>query len=165
MTTNRSLMALSLALLGVTSLSAAVSAADQTAAERTKGEIAQTLHKIEQAFASGADGTTLAGMLYADDVLMVGEGENGSSHGIKKAASDITEWLKSLGPNGEKTCKYTIEEPFVATSTTFTSFLSLKCKANPPGLPEDQLLRLMCAWTKSDKGWRVVLEMWAPGHF
>jgi ketosteroid isomerase-like protein len=139
--------------------------ADAVAAQ-AKAEVAEALHRLEGAFEDGANGAKLAELLYADDVLMVGEGEPGSSRGIKTAASDTDDWIKSLGgPNGEKSCKYTIEEPVVASRTTFTSFLLLTCKANPPALPQDQVLRMVYAWRKTAKGWRVELEMWAPGRF
>jgi hypothetical protein len=137
--------------------------ADVDDTSKTKGEITQFLHSVEQALARGDNETQVAKMLYADNVLMTGEGEEGGTRGITAAIADVKGWMESLGPGGAKTCRYTVVDPVVATSTTFASFLVLRCKANPPVLPDDQVLRMMYAWKKMPQGWRVVLEMWAPG--
>lgn len=165
MSHNRSLVAASTSLVCGLSLMASAAIAGDKVASQAKAEVAQHLHRIEAAFSSGASGDALAKMLYSDNVLMIGEGQATASRGMKTAMSDSTEWLKSLGPNGGKTCKYTIEEPYVASATTFTSFLRLRCKANPPVLPNNEELRMMYAWEKGPAGWRVVIEMWAPGEF
>jgi len=142
-----------------------MAAADDTGPGPRKAEIMARLHEVEQALARGDGAQKIAKMLYAENVLMVGEGEEKSSKGMAKATSDVQGWLDSLGPNGGKTCKYSIPDPVVASATTFSSFVLLHCKANPPVLPEDQELRMMYSWEKSVQGWRVVLEMWAPGKF
>jgi hypothetical protein len=76
---------------------------------------------------------------------------------------DVQGWMDSLGPGGTKGCKYTIVDPVVSSATTFSSFLLLRCRANPPVLKEDQVLRMMYVWKKLPEGWRVVLEMYAAG--
>jgi ketosteroid isomerase-like protein len=121
------------------------------------------LHKVEAALARGDTAEQVARSLYADNVLMVGEGETGSSRGMDVAIKDVQGWMDSLGPNGGKGCKYSIPDPVVASEKTFTSFVLLVCKANPPVLPEDQQLRMVYSWEKRSDGWRVVLEMWALG--
>jgi ketosteroid isomerase-like protein len=161
---NSTIGALTLLVGGALAGSSTAGAADPAAGD-TKAQIAQALHAVEKAFARDAGGEELARMLYTDNVTMIGEGEDKASRGMDTAIADSKGWLESLGPHGGKTCKYTIEEPVVASSTTFSSFLLLRCKANPPVLPQDQDLRMMYVWEKTSKGWRVVLEMWAPGKF
>ena len=163
--TSTLMVPIALLFCGAISIPEMAAPADQNTASRSKSEIALALHAVEEAFGRGADGEELARMLYADKVTMIGEGEDKASRGMATAIVDSKGWLETLGPNGEKTCKYTIEEPVVASSTTFSSFLLLRCKANPPVLPQDEDLRMMYVWEKSSKGWRVVLEMWAPGKF
>jgi hypothetical protein len=129
----------------------------------TRIEIAQALKTLEQALARGEDATKVSKRLYADQDLLVGEGESGATRGMKDTIVDVQGWYESLGPGGTKGCHYTIEDPVVSSPTTFTSFILLRCKANPPTLMSDQELRMVYAWKKLPEGWRVVLEMWAPG--
>jgi ketosteroid isomerase-like protein len=152
-----------LALGGVALGVGTVSAADSVGG-KSKAEIARALAAVEQSFARGDDATTVSKLLYAD-VVMVGEGDAAAKRGMKAAIDEVQGWYESLGTNGQKTCKYTIAEPVVATRTTFSSFMLLHCKANPPVLPKDQELRMMYIWKKGPQGWRVALEMWAPGKF
>ena len=139
------------------------SLAKEPTTEKVKAQIMTKLHAIEAALVRGDTAEQVARSMYADNVLMTGEGEKGSSQGMDAAIRDVQGWMDSLGPNGTKGCKYAIPDPVVASEKTFTSFVLLVCKANPPVLPEDQALRMIYSWTKAPDGWRVVLEMWAPG--
>ena len=139
-----------------------VLAAD-TVADNTRAQIATKLKSMEKALAAGESATAISKMLYSSNVLITGEGEAGGTRGMDGAIKDVQGWMDSLGPNGTKGCGYTIADPVVASATTFSSFILLKCKANPPVLPQDQDLRMMYVWKKQAQGWRVVLEMWAPG--
>ena len=131
--------------------------------DTTKEQIATALHSLEQALARGDSATQIANRLYASDDLLTGEGEPGSTRGMADTIKDVQGWMDSLGPGGTKGCKYTIVDPVVSSATTFSSFLLLRCKANPPVLKEDQVLRMMYVWKKLPEGWRVVLEMYAAG--
>jgi ketosteroid isomerase-like protein len=102
-------------------------------------------------------------MLYANDDRLTGEGEAASTRGMADTIKDVQGWMDSLGPGGTKGCKYTIVDPVVSSATTFSSFLLLRCKANPPVLATDQELRMMYVWKKEAQGWRVVLEMYESG--
>jgi hypothetical protein len=139
------------------------SSATTATADGTRVEIARALQALEMALARGESATALSKMLYAEDDLLIGEGEDGSSRGMAATIKDYQEWIDSLGPGGTKGCKYTIVDPVVASATTFSSFLQLHCKANPPVLPKDQDWRLMYVWKKQPEGWRVVLEMYVSG--
>jgi ketosteroid isomerase-like protein len=163
MTKTNSVIGMLTLIVGAGLMGSPTAGAANRVADDTKAQITQALHAVEKAFARGADGEELARMLYSDNVTMIGEGEDKASRGMETAIADSKGWLETLGPNGGKSCKYTIAEPVVASSTTFSSFLLLRCKANPPVLPQDQDLRMMYVWEKNSKGWRVVLEMWAPG--
>ena len=131
--------------------------------DATKEQIATALHSLEQALARGDSATQIANRLYASDDLLTGEGEPGSTRGMADTIKDVQGWMESLGPGGTKGCKYTIVDPVVSSATTFSSFLLLRCRANPPVLKEDQVLRMMYVWKKLPEGWRVVLEMYAAG--
>jgi hypothetical protein len=131
--------------------------------DTTKEQIATALHSLEQALARGDSATQIANRLYASDDLLTGEGEPGGTRGMADTIKDVQGWMDSLGPGGTKGCKYTIVDPVVSSATTFSSFLLLQCRANPPVLKEDQVLRMMYVWKKLPEGWRVVLEMYAAG--
>jgi ketosteroid isomerase-like protein len=133
------------------------------ATDGTKAEIAATLHTLEKALARGDSATQISKLLYAEDDLLTGEGETGGTRGMAATIKDVQGWMDSLGPGGTKGCKYTIVDPVVSSTTTFSSFLLLHCKANPPVLAKDQDLRMMYVWRKQPEGWRVVLEVYEEG--
>ena len=129
----------------------------------TRRQIEDALKSLEMSLARGDSATVVAKSLYAEEDLLTGEGEDGGTRGMTATIKDVQGWMDSLGPGGTKGCKYTIVDPVVSSSTTFSSFLLLKCKANPPVLKADQELRMMYVWKKFPVGWRVVLEMYESG--
>ena len=133
------------------------------ATDGTKAEIAAKLHTVEKALARGDSATQISKLLYAEDDLLTGDGETGGTRGMTATIKDVQAWMDSLGPGGTKGCKYTIVDPVVSSAKSFSSFLLLRCKANPPVLKEDQELRMLYVWKKQVRGWRVVLEMYEPG--
>lgn len=140
-------------------------AAHRDSASNTQAQVQAALDRVQAALARGDDASTVTHMLYANNVVIVGEGDAQASHGIDAAVEDVKEWADSLGPGGEKTCKFKLADPAVVSSRTFSSFVLLHCDANPPKLPQAQVLRMMYIWQKLPQGWRVQLEMWAPGKF
>ncbi|MEY4784606.1 MAG: hypothetical protein RIR41_2541 [Pseudomonadota bacterium] len=139
-------------------------AARPSESERVKAEIMTKLHAVEERLARGDTATQIAEFLYADDVLLTGEGEATARRGMADAIAGVQGWLDALGPNGAKGCKYSIPDPVVASAKTFGSFVVLKCKANPPVLPEDMNLRMTYVWQKYRDGWRVRVELYALGN-
>lgn len=136
-----------------------------TADSGEKSQILSVLSKVEASLARGDSAAKISDLLYAPDVVLVGEGDTSASHGMKEAVVDVQAWLDSLGANGQKSCKFEVSEPIVASTTTFSSFVLLRCAANPPKLPQGQELRMVYVWKKLPRGWRVQLEMWASGKF
>jgi hypothetical protein len=112
--------------------------------------VMRVLHEVEAGLVSG-------------DPPAVNEGEPTAKRGIKAATEEVQAFVDSLGPNGQRTCKYQVLEPVVSSPTTFASFLLLHCDANPPTLRDPVDARMLYAWKKQPQGWRVVLEMWGPG--
>ncbi len=143
--------------------SLALVARPASAADSTRSQIEASIHKVEKALARGESAKVISKMLYAQDDLLTGEAEKGGTRGMAATIKDVQAWMDSLGPGGTKGCKYKLVDPVVSSATTFSSFILLKCKANPPVLKEDQDLRMMYVWKKFPHGWRVVLEMYEPG--
>jgi ketosteroid isomerase-like protein len=152
---------------GVVILAAAslgqVALAAPVAKDTTRVEIEAAVRKLESALARGDSASQVSKLLYSEDDLLTGEGEAGGTRGMDATIKDVQGWMDSLGPGGTKGCKYTIVEPAVSSATTFSSFILLRCKANPPVLPKDQELRMMYVWRKQPEGWRVVLEVYEEG--
>jgi ketosteroid isomerase-like protein len=158
----RPVTAISLILLFGGFLSQSSSAATPSA-DVTRSQIELALQAIEEALSRGDSATAISKMMYAENDRLTGEGQSGSTRQIAGTIKDFQEWLQSLGAGGAKGCKFTIVDPVVASSLTFSSFVQLHCSANPPVLPKDQEYRVLYVWRKEPVGWRVVLEMYLTG--
>jgi ketosteroid isomerase-like protein len=155
-------------LLGIAGASGSIAvafAAHHGSESSTKRQIEISVHQVEEAFERDESSTAVSHLLYADNVVLLGQDDQRAARGMQAAIDEVRDWKKSLGPGGMKTCRYTIVEPAVASGTTFSSFMLLHCAPNPPVLPQGQELRMMYVWKKFPQGWRVQLEMWAPGNF
>jgi ketosteroid isomerase-like protein len=148
----------------VAALSGVSFAAPPTAQAQSRAAVESVLHSVESAMARGDTAEKVSKMLYADDVVIT-EDEPGSMRGITAATQGVQGFFDALGPGGGKGCKFNIIDPVVASSTTFSSFLFLSCKANPPVLKDDLDMRLTYTWKKLPQGWRVVLETVQAGKF
>jgi ketosteroid isomerase-like protein len=137
---------------------APASAAATPAAATTRIQVEQALRAVEQALARGDSATELAKLMYADNVVITGEGQEGSTRGMAGAIRDFQAWIDSVGP-ATAGCRFTIVDPVTASATTFSSFVQLHCAAKP----KDQDYRVLYAWKKQPEGWRVVLEMYLSG--
>ena len=144
-------------------LSQTSSAATPTA-DATRAQVEQALRAVEQALARGDNGAAISKMMYAESDMIVGEGQEGSTRGMSGTIKDFQEWIDSLG-HAVAGCKFAVVDPVVASAMTFSSFVQLHCKANPPALVKDQDYRVMYVWRKQPEGWRVVLEMYLSGTF
>lgn len=132
---------------------------------RVRQEIEAMLRAQEAANVAGDSGEQLARRLYAPDVAVSGEGEPRVALGMAKAAEATEGWRQSLGPDGQKHCRFELKDPFVASETVAASYIILRCKANPPTLPEDSVTRMLYVWKRLPEGWRVALEVWGAGDF
>ncbi|MBL8267628.1 hypothetical protein [Steroidobacter sp.] len=130
----------------------------------TLQEIKAEMATVETALMGGASPAKVAELLYAPDVVMVGEGEAGVTRGMKSAVQALEEHWAGLGPDGQKHCKLTLTgEQAVASATTYAAFLVLHCKPNPPATKEAMDFRTVYVWKKLPQGWRVAIEMWGVG--
>lgn len=155
---------LPLALLGLLGATGNIRiSANERGDDHTQNEVQDALRAVERAFQSEASPAALAALLYTSDVVIVGEGDAKATRGITAAVKDVQGWYDSLGPHGQRTCKYTLVMPIVQSESTFSAFYLLHCSPNPPIHPKDEQLRMIYAWRKEPQGWRVALEMWAPG--
>lgn len=133
-------------------------------ANGTLNEIKAAMNAVEAAVLGGESPAKVAELLYAPDVVMVGEGEANATRGMKAAVAALESHWASLGPDGQKHCKLRLtDEQAVASATTYAAFLVLHCEPNPPAMKEAMDFRTMYVWKKLPQGWRVALEMWGAG--
>jgi hypothetical protein len=129
-----------------------------------RDEIKAALDAQYAAILGGISAAKFAEMLYAPDVVIVGEGDKGLQHGIKTATADVEAHWASLGPDGVKKCKVSLANgPGVSSATTYASFGVLHCEPNPPASKEASDIRVLYVWKKLPQGWRVALEQWGIG--
>jgi ketosteroid isomerase-like protein len=150
-------------IVATVSVARAAVAAEPAVAAQIKAEIEVALHSQERANANGENAEQLSRRFYAEDVVMVGEGDPHVKRGMAAAIVEMDEWMQSLGPQGQKGCHFHLEDPVIATQTTASTFVTLTCKANPPYLKEDETVRQLFVWKRSSQGWRVAMEMWGNG--
>lgn len=149
----------------ITMLFAAPCAHAEQARTTLRAEIQDALTKQQAANADGLDAAGLARRFYTQDVVIIGEGEKAPSRGIDAAIKAMQDWNDYLGPGGQKKCTFELEDPVIGTGDTASSFVVLGCKANPPKLAKDEIIRQLFVWKRTPQGWRVALEMWQAGGF
>lgn len=145
-------------------IASAVATGASPANPDTLREIKAAMATVEAAVMGGESPARVAELLYAPDVIMVGEGEAGATRGMKAAVEALETHWASLGPDGQKHCKLTLTgEQAVASATTYAAFLILHCEPHPPAMKEAMDFRTVYVWKKLPQGWRVALEMWGIG--
>jgi ketosteroid isomerase-like protein len=161
--TSSLIAALPLMILGVTFLVRPAAALDAVTA-KAQAEIVKVLEHIEELNNRGEDLTKVSHMLYTDDVVVIGTHDTRAARGINEAIEGVDVWRKTLGTApGPKMCHHVLKEPFIASATTFASFMIDHCPGNPPVVTKDYDARLLLVWKKLPQGWRIALEMWADG--
>lgn len=153
----------SCALLAAASCTVVATGADSAVPGKVQSELEGVLAAQDRANANGESAEQLARRFYTDDVAIVGEGDPHAKHGIDAAIVEMTEWMKSLGPQGQRGCHFHLEGPVIASATSASAFVTLTCNANPPAAPSDQVIRQLFVWKRLPQGWRVAMEMWEGG--
>lgn len=128
-------------------------------------EIRAAIDAFQAAVTRGESAAAAAELLFAPDVIMVGEGEAGSRRGIKIAIAEMEAHWAAMGPGGIQKCAKLklAEDTAVYSAETYASFLELHCEPNPPAVNEAQDVRMVYVWKKLPQGWRVALEQWGVG--
>jgi ketosteroid isomerase-like protein len=128
----------------------------------TKREIAGLLRGVADALRSGASAAEFAGMLYAPEVVVAGEGWPRAIRGIGAFLPELTGLLEAWGPRPDLT--FRIVDPVIAGEGSATTLVDVQVE--PSGAmagPENY--RVMYAWIRTADGWRVAAEMYTSGSF
>lgn len=143
-------------------------ARDRHAAKST-AEITRELRAFfasqDQANRDGLNTTALSKRFYAEDAVVIGEGDSGPRYGVQGGVVALDDWFAYLGPNGNKGCAFTVHDTAVTSGNLASVFAVLKCKANPPKLTKEETIRQLFVLKRTPEGWRVVREMWQGGDF
>jgi ketosteroid isomerase-like protein len=128
-------------------------------------EIRATIDAFQAAVTRGESAAVAAELLFAPDVVMVGEGEAGTRRGIKIAIAEMEAHWAAMGPGGIQKCSklQLADDTAVYSADTYASFLALHCEPNPPAVEAAQDVRVLYVWKKLPQGWRVALEQWGIG--
>jgi hypothetical protein len=128
----------------------------------TKAEIALVFDMVARALRRGADATELGELLYVPEVVVVGEGWPRAIRNFAAFKPDLAALLEAWGPNPD--LRFRIVDPVidgVESATTFVDvFVAPKSFADP-----GEHYRVMYAWVRTERGWRVALEMYQVGSF
>lgn len=161
MTRNRTMTGgVATALIIVAATVAVADAPEQTPREQIKAHV----DAVQTAVMRGDSPAQVAQLLYAPDIIMVGEGEAGPTRGMKAAIKALEDHWASLGPDGQKHCTLSLgSDPGVGSATTYAAFVLLHCEPNPPTIKEPSDFRTVYVWKKLPQGWRVAIEQWGAG--
>jgi hypothetical protein len=127
-----------------------------------KAEFATVLRTAADALRRGADAAEFGALLYAPELVVVGEGWPRSIRGFAAFKPDLAALLESWGPNPDLT--FNIVDPVIGgrdSATTIADVFVAPKKATDPG----EHYRVMYAWIRTGRGWRVAVEMYTVGSF
>ncbi len=128
----------------------------------TKIEIASVFRTVAEALRRGADATEAGALLYVPELVVVGEGWPRAIRSFAAFKPDFAALLKGWGPKPDLT--FSIVDPVVGggeSATTMVDVFVAPQKAADPG----ERYRVMYGWVRTERGWRVALEMYMVGSF
>jgi len=128
----------------------------------TKREIAELLRGAADALRQGATAAEFANMLYAPDLIVVGEGWPRAIRGVQAFLPNLTALLQGWGPNADLT--FFIVDPVMAGESTATTLADVHV-APKGAMPAAENYRVVYAWIRTANGWRVAAEMYTSGSF
>jgi hypothetical protein len=128
----------------------------------TKNQIATVLRAAADALRRGADATELGALLYVPELVVVGEGWPRALRGFAAFKPDLAALLEGWGPNPD--LSFSIVDPVIGgpeSATTLVDVFVAPKTATDPG----EYYRVMYAWIRTERGWRVAIEMYMVGSF
>ncbi len=128
----------------------------------SKFGIQSTLDDVAAAVKAGKRPEEIRRLLYASDMVVVGEGMPNAVRGDKEFMPVLTEILESWGP--APTLRFTIVDPVIGREEFVTTMVDLEILRADPGIPAE-LLRIMYVWVNGCSGWRVAAEMFTVGSY
>jgi len=127
-----------------------------------KAEIARVFRTVADALRRGADAGEVGDLLYLPELVVVGEGWPHAIRGFAAFKPDLAALLESWGPNPDLT--FSIVDPVIGGGDSATTLADVYVAPKRPSDPGERY-RVMYAWVRTARGWRVALEMYQVGVF
>jgi hypothetical protein len=123
-------------------------------------EISASLSVAAAALARGVDTEEFASLLYDEQIIVLGEGWPSAIRGLRSFMPQLSAINQAWGMRPRLT--FTLVEPAVMGESTAASFTEVTCC---PDLPDAEEIRyrVLYAWKRTNRGWRVVLEWFSEG--
>jgi ketosteroid isomerase-like protein len=128
----------------------------------TKAELAGVLRHAADALRAGAGAGEFSELLYAPDLVVVGEGWPRAIRGVEAFLPDLAALLDGWGPNADLT--FTIVDPVFADGDVATTLVAVYVAPQKPTASAEHY-RVVYAWKRTERGWRVAAEMYTVGSF
>lgn len=128
----------------------------------TKTEIAQVLRFAADALRRGASAAEFSDLLYAPELVVVGEGWQRAIRGLQAFLPELSALLDGWGPNADLT--FSIVDPVIAGGSTATTLVDVYV-APKKSSAAAEYYRVMYGWVRTVTGWRVAAEMYTTGSF
>jgi hypothetical protein len=127
-----------------------------------KSELALVLRQAADALRAGASAPVFSQLLYASDILVVGEGWPRAIRGVEAFLPDLEALLHDWGPNPDLT--FAIVDPVIQGGEVATTCVDVRVAPKKPGVAAEHY-RVMYAWRRTTVGWRVAAEMYTVGSY
>ena len=127
-----------------------------------KSELARVLQQAGDALRAGASARQFAALLYAPDLVVVGEGWPRAIRGVEAFLPDLTTLLDGWGPNADLT--FTIVDPVLAGGDVATTLVDVYVAPKKAGASAEHY-RVVYGWRRAAPDWRVATEMYTVGSF
>jgi uncharacterized protein DUF4440 len=127
-----------------------------------KGELDAVLRQAADALRAGASAAQFSALLYAPEILVVGEGWPRSIRGAEAFLPELESLVRDWGPNPDLT--FAIVDPVIAGADMATTCIDVHVEPRKAGAAAEKY-RCMYAWKRSPAGWRVAAEMFTVGSY
>jgi ketosteroid isomerase-like protein len=122
-------------------------------------DLEAVLRAFEASAARGAEFRELANLLYDDEVILVGE--EGAIRGLKAFLPKFETIVADWGGAGTQ-LQLSLKDPILTSDSLAVCFMQAMCRPAKPGAPVEQY-RVLTAWKRSNRGWRLAMEMYTNG--
>lgn len=127
-----------------------------------KTDLGAVLRQAADALRAGASATEFSRLLYAPDLVVVGEGWPRAIRGVGAFLPDLTALLDGWGPNADLT--FSIVDPVIGEGSAATTLVDVYVAPKKPAATAEYY-RVVYAWKRIAAGWRVAAEMYTVGSF
>jgi ketosteroid isomerase-like protein len=128
----------------------------------TKSEIAAVCRTAADALRQGADAEEFGSLLYTPELVVVGEAWPRAIRGLAAFKADLAALLDAWGPGANLT--FSIVDPVIGGDQSATTLVDVLVVPGKADIPREYYRAIYC-WVRTERGWRVALEMYQVGSF